>query len=110
MPHFSGLLIPRTLGVVGAGQMGAGIAQVAAIAGLQVTLADLSQTALDRGLNSIHTSLARQVRKETLSQEAANLAMQRISTAGSLQVRLYRHVTAQMWCKCKLSKGWLEGP
>lgn len=76
--------------------MGAGIAQVAAIAGLQVTLVDLNQTALERGSNTIHKSLARQVRKETLSQEAANTAMQRISTAGSLQVRLYQHVSAHI--------------
>lgn len=78
--------MPRILGVVGAGQMGAGIAQVAAIAGLEVTVADLRQSALDKCRASILTSLARQVKKLTITEEAANLAVQRIKTAQSLQV------------------------
>lgn len=80
-------VIPRLLGVVGAGQMGAGIAQIAAVSGLQVVLADLSQQALDKGRAGILKSLARQVKKQVLTEEAADLAMQRISTVHDLQVR-----------------------
>ena len=67
--------------------MGAGIAQVAAVSGLQVVLADLSQQALDKGRAGILKSLARQVKKQVLTEEAADLAMQRISTVHNLQVR-----------------------
>ena len=81
-------VMPRVLGVVGAGQMGAGIAQVAALAGLEVTVADLRQSALDRCKAGILTSLARQVKKQTITEEAANTAMQHIKTAQSLQVWL----------------------
>lgn len=80
-------VIPRLLGVVGAGQMGAGIAQVAAVSGLQVVLADLSQQALDKGRAGILKSLARQVKKQVMTEEAADLAMQRISTVHNFQVR-----------------------
>ncbi len=53
-----------TMGVVGAGQMGAGIAQVAATAGLPVVLCDLNEAALERGRASISSSLSRMVKKE----------------------------------------------
>jgi 3-hydroxybutyryl-CoA dehydrogenase len=53
----------RNIGVVGAGQMGSGIAHVAAVAGYGVILTDISQAAVDRGLASIQSNLARQVRK-----------------------------------------------
>jgi 3-hydroxybutyryl-CoA dehydrogenase len=56
------------LGVVGAGQMGSGIAQVAAAASMDVILSDVNQKALDRGLETINASLARFVKKGTLGQ------------------------------------------
>lgn len=56
--------------VVGAGQMGAGIAQVAAVAGLEVILTDVAQAFLDRGTAAIEASLARAVEKGRLTQEA----------------------------------------
>ena len=87
------IVIPRLLGVVGAGQMGAGIAQVAAVSGLHVVLADLSGQALDRGRAGILNSLARQVKKQVLTEEAADLAMQRISTVRNLQVSTYHVLT-----------------
>ena len=61
----------KTLGVVGAGQMGAGIAQVAAQAGLQVIVSDVSESALDRGKSSVESSLARLVKKEKLTEQEA---------------------------------------
>lgn len=88
MTNSTGVLVPRLLGVVGAGQMGAGIAQVAAMVGLQVTLTDLNQNATDRGKTHIHKALGRLVRKQTLSEEAADAAMQRIHTSHTMQVHL----------------------
>lgn len=78
--------IPQLLGVVGAGQMGAGIAQTAAAQGLPVILADVTQDSLDRGSANIHRSLARQVQKGQLTQEEADLVKGRIRTDLSLKV------------------------
>lgn len=57
------------LGVVGAGLMGAGIAQVAAQAGWRVTLRDIDDPALRRGLDTMRASLARLADKGTLSED-----------------------------------------
>jgi 3-hydroxybutyryl-CoA dehydrogenase len=59
------------IGVVGAGQMGAGIAQVAAQAGMHVVVTDINDGALDRGKKSITDSLARVVKKGTLTEAQA---------------------------------------
>ncbi|DBB07261.1 TPA: hypothetical protein ACH3X1_011822 [Trebouxia sp. C0004] len=77
--------IPRLLGVVGAGQMGAGIAQTAAAKGFPVIMADVSRESLDRGTAAIHRSLARQVQKGQITQEEAALATERIQTDVSLK-------------------------
>lgn len=81
-------MIPRALGVLGAGQMGAGIAQVAAVSGIQVTLADLSEKATSKGRASILRGLDRLVAKQQLTQESAAAALQRIQTVQSMQVHL----------------------
>ena len=57
---------PVSIGVVGAGTMGNGIAQVAARAGYDVILRDVSEEFLQRGLNAIDKSLQRDVDKERL--------------------------------------------
>jgi 3-hydroxybutyryl-CoA dehydrogenase len=69
----------NTLGVVGAGQMGAGIAQVAAQAGLSVVVTDINDQAMERGKKSVGDSLGRLVKKETLTQEAADDVQKRIT-------------------------------
>jgi len=66
--------------VVGAGQMGSGIAQVAAQAGLTVHLADVGQEMIDQGLETIKKSLSRSVEKERISQEEMDEAMGRIES------------------------------
>ncbi|WP_147693868.1 3-hydroxybutyryl-CoA dehydrogenase [Vogesella mureinivorans] len=68
----------RIVGVVGAGTMGNGIAQVFAQAGFDVIMADVSQSALDRGLAAISNSLSRLVKKGTLSDSQAVLILSRI--------------------------------
>ena len=74
----------RQVGVVGAGTMGNGIAQVFAVAGQAVRLVDTAGGALDRALESIRGSLERMVRKEVLGGDAAHAALGRIITARDL--------------------------
>jgi len=64
--------------VVGAGQMGSGIAQVAAQAGLAVHLTDVNEGALQKGVQIIKKNLARSVEKERMSQDEMDQAMRRI--------------------------------
>lgn len=68
----------QTLGLVGAGQMGQGIAQVAAQSGFQVLMMDVSQQALDRAKAGIKTSLEKFVKKEVVSEAEARAAVERI--------------------------------
>jgi 3-hydroxybutyryl-CoA dehydrogenase len=70
--------------VVGAGLMGAGIAQVAAVAGHDVSLQDLSDGALARGRRQIEDSLARLEAKGRIDPEARAAALERISTTTDL--------------------------
>ncbi|UJW83101.1 3-hydroxybutyryl-CoA dehydrogenase [Hydrogenophaga sp. SL48] len=66
------------VGVIGAGTMGHGIAQVCALAGLDVTMLDVSQEALGRGISAITASLERLVKKEKLRAEDKDLVLARI--------------------------------
>jgi 3-hydroxybutyryl-CoA dehydrogenase len=74
----------QRIGVVGAGQMGAGIAQVAAQAGLDVVVSDINDAACERGRKSIADSLARLVKKGTLSEADAAAAAARVRFTTSL--------------------------
>jgi 3-hydroxybutyryl-CoA dehydrogenase len=68
----------RSVGVVGAGTMGNGIAHVFARSGLPVVLAEVEQGALDRGLATIEKNLGREASKGKLSEPEAKLALSRI--------------------------------
>ena len=70
--------------VVGAGTMGNGIAQVFATSGREVTLVDVSESALDRGIENIEKSLGKLVAKERLSAEDRDAALGRLSKATAL--------------------------
>ena len=72
-------------GVIGAGQMGAGIAQVAAVSGFDVVLRDVEQRFLERGMAGIGTSLAKFVEKDKLEQSAMEAALARIKTTTALE-------------------------
>jgi 3-hydroxybutyryl-CoA dehydrogenase len=74
----------RKIGVIGAGTMGSGIAQVCAMAGYPVVMQDLSDAALDRARTSMQGSLARLVKKATLTEAQAAEATARIATATAL--------------------------
>jgi 3-hydroxybutyryl-CoA dehydrogenase len=66
--------------IVGAGQMGSGIAQIAAQAGLAVHLADVQQDMVEQGLETIKKNLSRSVEKERNSQDEMDEAMGRIES------------------------------
>lgn len=66
--------------------MGTGIAQVAAMKGLEVVLTDSSQQALDRSIVSTQRTLSRLVAKEKITQEQAEAAVSRINVQNDLQV------------------------
>jgi 3-hydroxybutyryl-CoA dehydrogenase len=72
------------MGVVGAGTMGHGIAQVAAQAGLAVTLCDVAPAALDKGVAGIGKSLDRLVAKGKLTAEDKAATLGRVATTGEL--------------------------
>ena len=67
----------QTVGIVGAGTMGSGIAQACAVKGIQVVMIDISQAAVDKGLAAIGKSLDRLLAKEkiTAAQKNATLAL-----------------------------------
>ena len=70
-----------TIGVVGAGQMGNGIAHVCALAGYDVVLNDISQDALDAGVTTIGKNLGRQLSRELISVDEMKAAQARIKTS-----------------------------
>ncbi|MEQ3624476.1 MAG: 3-hydroxybutyryl-CoA dehydrogenase [Celeribacter sp.] len=70
----------KTVGVVGAGQMGNGIAHVFAVSGYEVVLNDIDQGALDKAMSQINKNLDRQVSREKISEQERKEALARIST------------------------------
>ncbi|MEM1007019.1 MAG: 3-hydroxyacyl-CoA dehydrogenase NAD-binding domain-containing protein, partial [Pseudomonadota bacterium] len=70
----------KSVGVIGAGQMGNGIAHVLALAEYDVLVNDVSQDALDRAVVTIKGNLARQVSRGKISEQAMNDALNRITT------------------------------
>jgi 3-hydroxybutyryl-CoA dehydrogenase len=69
----------RTIGVIGAGQMGAGIAQVAAQSGMRVLLSDVDQSAVERGVQKIRRGLDKLVQKGAVTADDATSTVARIS-------------------------------
>jgi len=74
----------KVLGVVGAGQMGSGIAQVGAVSGLSVIMNDIKDEFVERGFSTIEGSLARMVKKEKMSEADKAAVLGRIEGSTSL--------------------------
>lgn len=74
----------KTIAVVGAGQMGSGIAHVCALAGVEVTLIDVAEEALEKARSGIERNLGRQVAKRTVTELAKAEALARIATGTAL--------------------------
>ena len=70
----------ETIGIIGAGTMGNGIAQVCAAAGLKVTMADISDAAVAHGLSVVASSLERLVNKQKMTDSDRQAALARITT------------------------------
>ena len=70
----------QTLGVVGAGQMGSGIAHVSALAGLSVVMLDMKPDALDKAMAGIGKNIDRQIAKGTVTPADKDAAIARITT------------------------------
>ena len=75
----------QTIGVIGAGQMGNGIAHVSALAGYDVVMTDISEDALKHGMESIEKNMARQVSREQFSIDEMKTALARIKTSTSIK-------------------------
>src|SRR5438094_6293506 len=73
----------RKIGVIGAGQMGSGIAHVTALAGFEVKLNDLSSDRVKAGIATINGNMARQVSRKRITEEERQAALKRISPAES---------------------------
>ncbi|WP_417687920.1 3-hydroxybutyryl-CoA dehydrogenase [Roseibium sp.] len=76
----------KKIGVIGAGQMGSGIAHVCALAGYDVALSDISMDRIESGLANINGNMARQVQKGQISEDVRSAALDRISPAEDLDL------------------------
>ena len=74
----------ETVGIIGAGQMGSGIAQVAATAGYKVLLYDISADSIEKGLATVSGNLARMVAHDKLTEDARKAALGQISAANEM--------------------------
>ena len=75
----------RTIGVIGAGTMGNGIAQVCAMAGYPVVITDIAQAALERALKTVDGSLERMVNKQKMTAADKAAALARLGTATDMK-------------------------
>ncbi|MCH8110905.1 MAG: NAD(P)-binding domain-containing protein, partial [Proteobacteria bacterium] len=74
----------KNIGVIGAGQMGGGIAHICALAGRDVTLVDIAEEPLAKGLKAIERNLERQVSRDRISAADKDAALGRITTGVGL--------------------------
>jgi 3-hydroxybutyryl-CoA dehydrogenase len=75
----------KDVGVIGAGTMGSGIAQVVASSGRKVVLIDVSEASLDRGMKNIEKSLARMVKKGDIAESDSRAVVSNIQTTTSFE-------------------------
>lgn len=110
------------IGVIGAGTMGNGIAQVCAVAGFSVTLIDISESALQKAVATVGKNLDRQIAKATLSEEQKRAALDKIRTSTDyaslkdvqlvieaatenlgLKLRVLQQIAAQVSAECVIA-------
>ena len=112
----------QNIGVIGAGTMGNGIAQVCALAGFNVTLLDISESALQKAIATVGKNLDRQVAKDTLTPEQKLAALDKIRTSTDysslqnaqlvieaatenldLKLRVLQQIAAQVSAECVIA-------
>src|SRR5205809_3501640 len=91
----------NVVGVVGAGQMGAGIAEVCARAGLSVKLFDVDADVVDRGLGRIDQSLGRAERSGRVTAAERAGALDRITAATDLDALAAAELSAEPWVRAE---------
>lgn len=74
----------QQIGIIGAGQMGSGIAHVAALSGYDIVLIDVDEAVIGCALDTIKSNMSRQVRKELIDQASCDAAMARIKIGASV--------------------------
>ncbi len=74
----------QQIGIIGAGQMGSGIAHVAALSGFDVLLVDIDEEVLFRALETIRKNMSRQVRKQLIDQDSCDAALERIKIGAGI--------------------------
>ena len=75
----------KTVGIIGAGQMGNGIAHVAALAGYDVIMTDISDEALAKGMTTIEGNMRRQVQRDLITEAAMKTGLKLIKTSASIK-------------------------
>ena len=75
----------QSVGIIGAGTMGNGIAQACAVSGLQVVMVDINDAAVQKGLATITLSLDRLIKKEKMTEAEKSAALARIKTSTNYQ-------------------------
>ena len=75
----------RRIGIVGAGQMGSGIAEVAIVSGFNITMRDVNEEAVQRGKSRIVSGLERQVKKQKITADEKEGVLTRLSTTTRLE-------------------------
>ncbi|MHC8300543.1 3-hydroxybutyryl-CoA dehydrogenase [Pseudomonas sp. ZS1P83] len=112
----------QNIGVIGAGTMGNGVAQVCALAGFNVTLLDISESALQKAIATVGKNLDRQIAKDTLTQEQKLAALDKIHTSTDysnlrnvqmvieaatenldLKLRVLQQIAAQVSAECVIA-------
>src|SRR3954464_13395853 len=78
-------MVPSRVGVLGAGQMGNGIAQVVAAQGIPVRMIDIAQAALDKGVATISSSCDRLIKKGVLTEAQKKDLLAKVSVSTSMQ-------------------------
>src|SRR5262245_5095117 len=76
----------QKIGVIGAGQMGNGIAHVSALAGYEVKLADVDKAQLDKALSAIEQNMGRQIKRGVISKAQRDAALKRITTGQNFSI------------------------
>ncbi|MFN4184047.1 MAG: 3-hydroxybutyryl-CoA dehydrogenase [Hyphomonas sp.] len=79
------MTVIKTVGVIGAGQMGNGIAHVTALAGYDVVLSDVSEAALKAGMDAIERNMSRQVAREMITLDEMQVGLKRIKPSTSVK-------------------------
>ena len=79
----------QTVGIIGAGTMGNGIAQACAVSGLQVVMVDISEAAVQKGIATVAGSLDRLIKKEKITAADKEAALARIQGSTSYDCLLY---------------------